>query len=640
MGILVSIDNGGTLTDVCAVRDGELFFGKTLTTPHDLSQCFMDALSVLSNRLYGEDDLQRLAAEVEHIRYSTTQGTNALVQRKGPRLGIIAASQADIDALKASPEQAGLFGAIVADRTAIVDMHGDDEDVRRRVSETVNDLTARGANRLIISFSGQNDNNAGKVEEERFRKLIYREFPRHLLGAVPLIFSTEMSKSPDRVKRTWAAMLNSFLHPAMEHFLYNAEDQLRALRTRNPLLIFRNDGGSTRVARTVALNTYSSGPRGGVEGALTLLEHYGIRNAVSMDIGGTTTDIAVFSGGQVREQEFGRVEGIPVPLRLAEIHSVGAGGSTIISVADGKVKVGPESAGAAPGPACFSRGGTDPTFTDVLLLSGFIDPVSFFGGQIALDSERAKTAVFEKVAEPLGLSLEDALTAISDAYHDKIAEAIRPEVQACPDMLLLAFGGAGPISGCGVADRLGLKRVLVPRLSAVFSAFGIGFSDIADTYVEVLDNADNAALHRAADTLLKQAKRGMRAEGFDISNCKLSAALVTGEGDARESTAVDIERLNGTAPAANSRLVLTVTRPIAHFSLAENRTDGNQPARADGSRTGLFGEMPLYNVDAFKPGDQGQGPAIVEDELFTCTVPKGWSFNVTGNGDIDLTRDQ
>lgn len=636
MGILISIDNGGTLTDVCAVRDGELFFGKTLTTPHDLSKCFMDALSVLSNRLYGEDDLQRLAGEVEHIRYSTTQGTNALVQRKGPRLGIITANETDIDALKASAAQADLFGAIVADRTAKVDMHGEDEDVRRRVSETVNDLTARGANRLIISFSG----DAAKADEDRFRKLIYREFPRHLLGAVPLIFSTEMSKSADRVKRTWAAMLNSFLHPAMEHFLYNAEDQLRALRTRNPLLIFRNDGGSTRVARTVALNTYSSGPRGGVEGALALLKHYGISNAITMDIGGTTTDIAVFSGGQVREQEFGRVEGIPMPFRLADMHSVGAGGSTIVSVANGKVKVGPESAGAAPGPACFGRGGTDPTFTDVLLLSGFIDPVSFFNGQMALDSERAKNAVMQKVAEPLGLSLNDALTAISDAYHDKIADAMRPEVEKHPDMLLLAFGGAGPISGCGVADRLGLKRVLVPRLSAVFSAFGIGFSDIADTYVEVLDNTTNAALHSAADTLLKQAKRGMRAEGFDINNCELSAAIVTGEGDARESTAVDIEDLNGAAPPANCRLVLTVTRPITHFSLADICTENSQPASAHGSRTGIFGEMPLYKVDAFKPGDQGEGPAIVEDDLFTCAVPEGWSFTVTSNGDIDLTRDQ
>jgi N-methylhydantoinase A/oxoprolinase/acetone carboxylase beta subunit len=639
VGILVSIDNGGTLTDVCALKrdgdqQGELFFGKTLTTPHDLSQCFMDALKVLSERIYGEADLQRLASEIEYIRYSTTQGTNALVQRKGPRLGVIAGSQADIDALNSGEDEADLFAAVVGDRTSIIDMSGDDESVRRRVAETVNDLTARGANRVIVSFSGDN----AKAEEDRFRKLIYREFPRHLLGAVPLIFGTEMSTTDDRVKRTWAAMLNSFLHPAMEHFLYNAEDQLRALRTRNPLLIFRNDGGSTRVARTVALNTYSSGPRGGVEGALTLLGHYGIKHAVSMDIGGTTTDIAVFSDNGVREQEFGLVEGIPVPFRLADMHSVGAGGSTMMSAADGKVKVGPESAGAAPGPACFGRGGTSPTFTDVLLLSGFIDPASYFGGQLALDAERARKAVMDKVAEPLGLSLEDALTAISDAYHDKIAEAMRPEVEAHPDMVLLAFGGAGPISGCGVADRLGLKRVLVPRLSAVFSAFGIGFSDIADSFVEVLNGTDAAAIQTAADELLKQARRGMKAEGFDLDNCELSAALVTGEGEDRQSTPIDIQNINGAQPATGTRLILTVTRPIAHFSLKQGEPDGTQPATADGARAGIFGEMPLYKVDNFKPGDTGDGPAIVEDELFTCAVPEGWSFSVTANGDIDLRK--
>lgn len=639
MGLLVSIDNGGTLTDVCAVRDGELFFGKTLTTPHDLSRCFMDALSVLSERLYGEADLSRLATEVEHIRYSTTQGTNALVQRKGPRLGLICGSETEFADLRRTDEQAELFDALVGERTAVIDSDDADGDaaaVQQRIAETVNNLTAAGANRLVVSFDGEE----AAAREARVRRIIYREFPRHLLGAVPLIFGTEMSKTPDRVRRTWAALLNAFLHPAMEHFLYNAEDQLRELRARRPLLIFRNDGGSTRVARTVALNTYSSGPRGGVEGALALLAHYGIPHAISMDIGGTTTDIATFTEGAVREQESGLVEGIEVPYRMADIHSVGAGGSSIMSVAGGRVKVGPESAGAAPGPACFGRGGAEPTCTDALLLSGLLDPDSYFGGKLRLDTERARRAVQEKVADPLGLSLEQALTAISDAYHDKIAEAMRADVAERPDTVLLAFGGAGPMSGCRVAERLGLKRVLVPRLSAVFSAFGIGFSDIADSFTALLESPDSTAVQAAADDLMVQARRGMRAEGFDIADCRVEAALIQGEGDRRRTQPIDATRVNGAAmPSGSCRLVLTVTRPIAHFTLADTGTTGAREAVPAGSRAGIRGELPLFEVPDLQPGDRGHGPALIEDELFTCEVPPGWSFAITGNGDIDLTRE-
>ncbi|MEM9123808.1 MAG: hydantoinase/oxoprolinase N-terminal domain-containing protein, partial [Pseudomonadota bacterium] len=244
MSLLVSIDNGGTLTDVCAVRDGEVFFGKTLTTPHDLSQCFVDALSVLATQLYGEADLQRLAGEVEHIRYSTTQGTNALVQRKGPRLGVVVDAQEAAKALTSGGASDALLADLVADRIAVIDFSAEDKDLEAAIVAVVNDLTAQGANRLVVSFGGDDFSE----KEQRFRRFVYKRYPRHLLGAVPLVFAGHLSKAESQTQRTWAAILNSFLHPAMEHFLYNAENHLRDLKARNPLLIYRNDGGSTRVA--------------------------------------------------------------------------------------------------------------------------------------------------------------------------------------------------------------------------------------------------------------------------------------------------------------------------------------------------------------------------------------------------------
>ncbi|NQV20585.1 MAG: hydantoinase/oxoprolinase family protein [Rhodospirillales bacterium] len=644
MGILVSIDNGGTLTDACAVVGSDIFHTKTLTTPYDLTECFIEVLKSLSEKIYGEPQIHKLLNEADYIRYSTTQGTNAVVERKGPRLGLIHSGKTAPSRLNGGGEETELFTVLVGDRAQAINTKLSDDKLTIEVVEAVNSLVAQGANRLVLSLSGVDIEG----QERRVRNLMLRQFPGHLLGAVPILLSHELVDvyPGDEKRRTWTAILNSFLHPEMERFLYNAEGALRSYRTRNPLLIFRNDGNSTRVAKTVALKTYSSGPRGGLEGGQALAKHYGFSSAITMDIGGTTTDIGIIDGKEIRETRHGDVEGITVSLPLSHIFSIGAGGSSVFRVEKGKITVGPDSVGAAPGPACFGRGGTEATITDAYLLAGLFDPKTFSGGDLSLDEERARKAVQKNIAEPLGVDIEGAIQAMQQAYHQKIAENIGEHGKVGKGAILLAFGGAGPLSACGVADIANINSILVPSRAAVFSAFGIGFSDIAHSYENRLRKTTEVALKETLEIMTRRARRDMFAEGFDLRDCKISRA-VTYEKGGKETTVALGKRAvlpKGLKGATDVRIGMEVVRPIAHFPLKKTGKLPNRKTKPGGKRRGLqaggsFAEHPLYRLEDLKPGDTGVGPALIEESYFTCRVLDGWSFKINENTDIIMNRD-
>ena len=615
MTILVSIDNGGTLTDVCATGPHGVTHVKTLTTPHDLTECFVRGLEALSDAFYGETDFERLIDEIDYIRYSTTQGTNAIVQRKGPRLGVLTNDAGVISAARdRAPE---LFDAFVGDRIAQRDV-SDSEALIKSVS----DLVSAGANRIVVAMAGDDAHEL----ENAARRTLYTAFPRHLLGAVPLLFSAELSPLTAADRRIWGAILNAFLHPAMEQFLYNAEKKLREAKARHPLLIFRNDGNATRVAKTVALKTYSSGPQGGVVGCEALLDHYGIKNAVSIDIGGTTTDIAAFADGRASVDEAGEIEGAPAPIALTKVESVGVGGGSIIRAENGAVAVGPESVGAAPGPACFGRGGSKATITDALLCEGLLDPDSYFGGQLKLDRARAEAAIMAEVGTPLGLDLQGAIDAMIDAYDNKIAQTVKDRLSG--DDVLVAFGGAGPMSVCGVAEKAGLKNVLIPRFAAVFSAYGILFSDIEHAYIL---NGAGKTVDEVRAALMEQARRGMLAEGFELDGCELSYTRLVNNGNEVTRSALNGEFNDG------DWLELQVKKEIDKIALPSADLPDGEPAMANGTRPGR-NDLPVYRLEDLAAGAHGAGPCIVEEAFFTVRVRDGWRFKVSAGGDLFLTH--
>ncbi|UNB51151.1 hydantoinase/oxoprolinase family protein [Mycolicibacterium sp. YH-1] len=634
MNHLINIDNGGTLTDIC-VWDGHGFsFTKTLTTPFDLSQCLFDGIEKASATLYGEKDLVRLLHQTQHIRYSTTQGTNALVERKGPPIGLIVEDHAIVDELRDSAEAAALFDDLVGTRVATVDLTLPDKDLAFDLVQKVNQLTTDGAARIVVVGDSPES-------EQTLRHVLLRKFPRHLLGSVPLLYSWELVGDRRRDRRSWSSILNSFLHPVMERFLYQAQHRLREHKVTNPLLVYRNDGASSRVAKAIALKTYSSGPRGGMEGTQALANSYGLTHVLMMDVGGTTTDVGSVTGGEIATAERGAVGNIPISFPMSDVASAGVGGSSIIGVTDGRITVGPRSVGAAPGPACFGLGGQEATITDVNLLLGVLDPGTYLDGQLHLDADRARAVITETVAHPLGISLDEALLRMETAYFETMAAVIADLAHA--ETTLAAFGGAGPMSACGAARLAGVKRVLIPRLAAVFSAFGISFSDIGKSYAVGVPDATAESAAAIYDDMIVRAERDMFQEGYQLSDCNTEWVLAeeTPEGD---TVATRPYRRGDPVDAGSTRLSLRldVVAALPHPVLTDDSLVESVDAVPDGVRavrSDAHGvdQISVYRLDEQEPGARAAGPAIVEGPFFTARVPAGWQLDVTSNGDLILT---
>jgi len=633
-GLLINIDNGGTLTDFCVIDGANVHRTKSVTTPYDLSKCLFDGLNKASRTLYGQEDLLRLLLSTDHIRYSTTQGTNALVERKGQRLGLLLAGLA-AEHLQRDSQQRGVFADLVGKRVATLDLSLDNAAMEIATTRAINQLASAGANRIVIGVGGS-ERDAG---EARLKNLLLRKFPPHLLGAIPLLYSNDVVQDDDDSRRIWTALFNAFLHPAMERFLYSSEHRLREYKTKNPLLIFRNDGDSARISRTAAVKTYSSGPRGGAEGLKALAAHYGFQRLLGMDIGGTTTDICLVENGRVRTDRRGRIEGVTTSLPLCDVVSAGVGGSSIISVIDGRIKVGPESVGGAPGPACFGLGGKEATITDAFLVMGLLDPTTYFGGELKIDVERAKSAILENVGKPLGLTPEKAAEAMEAAWAATVAHSLKAYADITSNTTLAAFGGAGPFVACKVAEVTGVSQVVIPGLAAVFSAFGIAFSDVAHEYEARLAGPNDAALKVAIGQLTERATRGMFAEGFDLADCLVEKHLQV------DDERVDL--LDGSLPPnlpkdARLNLVLKATKTTAHAQMHGQFGAESKVAVARAARRTLSGgswvDLPVYRVEDQVEAVRADGPCVLEESFFTCRIDRGWRVEINEARDILMSR--
>jgi N-methylhydantoinase A/oxoprolinase/acetone carboxylase beta subunit len=538
---------------------------------------------------------------------------------------------------------AELYDALLGDRIGQVDpesIEGAADDALRLVS-VISTLTSSGADRLVVCFDGPRADDY----EKRFKRLALAHYPRHLLGAVPILFAHELTNDFVPERRAWTAVINAFLHPAMEEFLYTSEDRLRGYRTRNPLLIFRNDGHASCVAKTVAIKSYSSGPRGGLEGARTLARLYGFGDLVSMDIGGTTTDIGRVAGNEVFERAKGEVEGVPIAFPLCEIASSGFAGSSIFRIEDGVLRVGPDSVGAVPGPGCFGRGGQEATMTDACLLIGILDPATYFGGGLALDRERARAVIESNVANALSMALEEALLIMRRAYEGNIGAELRRFAGSVDDTTLLVFGGAGPMSACGIAETAGFRTVVVPKMAAVFSAWGIGSCDVGQRYLTTLHDRTADALRAVRGALTLRAERDLFAEGFGPEEYDVRVRLLAEVG----ATDVCYELADEHAfppdllSAEHVELELTAVKTLRDEITAHGEVEKLSEAVPAGLRRVLqrdsgWREVPLYEFAALPSGAYGIGPAIIEERYFTCVVGDGWEFCISGPGDIFMRQ--
>ena len=561
MSSSVEIDIGGTFTDCYARLDNREVWCKARTTPFDLSQGMSRAIDEAASHLsISKDDL---LSRAEVLRYSTTLAMNKLIERKGPRLGLImtegfedtvligrASQWSDGISFKAQRNIAGAdkpHPIIPKELTVGVkerlDYRGEvlrplDEDHFLTQLDALVDAGVRGfVVSLLWSFMNP-------VHEQRIRELIEREYNETYLGSMPVFLASEVSPRKFEYTRTTMTMLNAYLHQSMYEELVGIGQELRRGGYRNPLMMVHNTGGMASVFRSAAVQTYNGGPVAGLMGSSALGRAYGYKNVVVTDMGGTSFDIAMVVEGSTRFYKFApTIDRWTVDATILDSHSIGSGGGSIARVdalLGSRLEVGPESAGSLPGPAAYDQGGREPTVTDADLVLGYLSPERFHGGQLKLNRRRAERAIRDRIATELGIDVPEAALLIrrvidarmgAEIYKETVLKGYDPR-----DFVIFAAGGAGPVHCCGYAEAAGMSKVVVFPFSSAFCAFGSSTMDVVHVYERSrrfslltavggrwLDDYDG--FNSLVEGLRGLARRDFAGEGFDPEKIRYALEL-------------------------------------------------------------------------------------------------------------------
>lgn len=628
MGATINIDTGGTFTDGYFTHGDDAVRVKVETTPHDFTECLSSCVKVGADRL-GYPSVQALLLDTDVFRFSSTIGTNSIIQGTGPRIGLFVSSGAADDLYG---DAAGtLYGAFLR-RDLVMEIAdpSDSDDVRHKIR----DLLVGGARIIVVSLR---DSEVDPSGERAVKAVVQREYPRHYLGAVPCLLASDVTPRPGADRRTATAVINAYLHPDMVRTLYKADEDQRGDGFAHPLLIVHASGGVARVAKTRAIETYSSGPVGGVYGSARMAAHYSLGHVVTMDIGGTSTDVAVVSGGVVPFDSDPRVAGIAVHTPMVHVSAVGGGGGSIARRGEKGYTVGPDSVGASPGPACYGLGGTQPTATDAEVVIGHIDPAWFLGGQRRLDVDRARRAL-QRIAG------DDTVEAAAWGIHRALVDVATREVErmlgeagvAPGEATLFAFGGGGGVYGAEVARSAGIPRVFSFAQSSVFSAFGISGMDVSHVYEVPADGDRGAALQQ----LRERAVLDSAGEGFDPARLRFRLEVETDTGPQQVELNGDWEGAGGGQGTARLR----ATVAIAHSPMVRTDGSGTAAAASKGTRTVHTPEgahdAQVYDRDRLSAGARVEGPALVEASDTTIVVPAGTRMLIDEFGTAIIEVDQ
>jgi N-methylhydantoinase A len=494
----ISVDIGGTFTDCFFAWDGDYIQAKALTTHHNLSQGFNEALDQACAKL----GLERhdVLTQIDSVRYATTLGTNALIERKGPQVGAIVTAGFEatiplsrgrgygegLDELARNDLSSGTRPDPLVPQTLIrpvrerVDYAGrvllalDASDVRRQLR----DLVDAGAQALVVCLTNAVEN---PVHERQVQEIFLEEYPAHQLGALPMLLSHQLSGRKGEYVRATSAIVDAFLHATMYHALSELEQNLRDHGYTQPMLVNHNSGGMAQLNSTDALQTIHSGPVSGISASEHLARQAGLGNVVATDMGGTSFDIGLVPADGVKHYDFMPViDRWLVSVPMVHLVTLGAGGGSIASYnrLHQSIQVGPRSAGSDPGPACYDRGGMRPTVTDADLLLGYLDPARYADGRILLNRKRAEFAIEEEFGDYLDLEPVEIAKRIKAEVDEQMANGMAKELRIRgylpEEFTMLAYGGNGPLHACGIAGHLGIARILAPPYSSVFSALGAG----------------------------------------------------------------------------------------------------------------------------------------------------------------------
>jgi N-methylhydantoinase A len=675
----IGVDIGGTFTDLVWVDDatGAVKVGKLLTTPKDPSQAVEQGVVTLLS------DAGAAAAEVRSVIHGTTLATNALIERKGARTGLLTTAGFR-DAVEIGHEgRYDMYDIFIDSPAPLVPRHLRLEVTERmaadgRVLVPLEDGSARaaiarlrdaGAEAIAICLLHAYRN---PVHERALQQLC-----AELAPGVPVSTSSEVVPEIREYERTSTTCGNVYVMPLMARYLDDLERKLHDLGIPGHFYIMLSSGGvATPVtAKRVPIRLVESGPAAGALAAARMARELGEPKLLSFDMGGTTAKACVIDKGEpllAREFEVARADrfkkgsGLPVRVPCIEMIEIGAGGGSLARVDRmGLLKVGPDSAGADPGPACYASGGQVPTVTDADLLLGYLDPGFFLGGRMRLDVEAARRAVEEKVARPMGLTTTEAAWGIHRVVNENMAAAARvhgiergKDLRAYP---LFAFGGAGPVHAWQVGRILKVPRVLVPFGAGAMSAYGLLAAPLAFDFVRTatqrLDAADWGQINGLFGEMEEEGRAVLRraeVEATDITVRRTAEMRYTGQGHevevevpagtlsvaslatitanfeaayralySRTPMGVPIEALNFRVVVSGPVPEISVSgpksgAPAARVSLAPKSTREAYFPEARG-----YVDTPVYDRYALQPGAAFQGPAIIEERESTTVAAPG-----------------
>ena len=668
----VGIDVGGTFTDVFAFDGaaGRFDIAKVASTPGAQAEGFMS----------GIDASGAPAGSIETIVHGTTVATNAILERKGAKCGLVA-TRGFRDALelgrRTRPNRWGLTGSFEAlvprelrlDVTERMDAQGRvvvalDEDELRNAVVTLRDA---GCEALVIHFLHAYANPA---HERRAAEIASELWPNEFIST-----GTEVLSEIREFERASATALNGWVQPLMARYIGATERRLGEAGFGHQLLLMQGNGGmmSTRTASRAAAQTVLSGPAAGAIAAARLCQAAGFDNVLACDMGGTSFDLTLIRDGRPAvSNEKDLAYSVPLHLSLVDIHTIGSGGGSIARVdASGLLRVGPESAGASPGPICYGRGGDAPTVTDANAVLGRIDTTSLAGDLAPADLERVRARIVETIGKPLGLTGEDAAAAILAVADNQMANAARMvSIEKGHDpreFVLFAFGGAGPMHAAAIARELGIPKVLVPRFPGITSALGCVLADVRHDYVRslhrTLADVDPGLGQSVLDEQAAQGRALIESEGVAVT-----AIDVVHEADMLYRGQSHVFRVPVTGPGFDPERIRTTfaehyqrrfdialpemvpmlvnlrttvigrreTFDLASLAIAQDSAGTNDPRT--GARpvrfNGEWHETSVYDRAALVPGATIEGPAIIEQLDTTVPIEPGVVAEVDGFGNL------
>jgi N-methylhydantoinase A len=692
----LGVDAGGTFTDLVEIDEsGRLRFDKAFSTPQAPEQGVLDALAALA--LSEGVAVGRLLAETERFAHGTTVSTNALIQRRGARVGLIATKGFEdtliiargpvgragglpqskaMDFLHTEPPPPlvpktlvrGVTERVVADGSVLVRLNEDE------ARAAIRSLVAAGVESIAICllWSFRNPEHEYCV----------RDLARAIAPHIPVSLSCEIAPRLGEFERMATTAVNAFIGPVTERYIGNLHTRLRDLGLRHPIQVMKASGNAMlpdAVAHQ-AVSVINSGPIGGLVAARHLGTLLGFDKIITADMGGTSFDVGLIVDGAFEEESTPFLDqGLPVHVPSIKVVTIGAGGGSIAWSDGYRLLVGPQSAGAEPGPACYGRGGTEPTVADALVVLGIIDPDQFFGGRHPLDARKARDAIEAGIADPLGLDVMDAASGIYEVVTAKMSDLIRKvTIESGRDpreFCLISYGGAGGAHCAAFAAQLGIRKVVVPYAAPVFSALGVVLSDIGYRHVRsspmTLDGKGTVEMvNRTFSDLAALALADMRASGLPADRAMLRYSLdmryvgqmneiaigwPAGQFAEGDTTALRdaFERLYeqrygaGTyrreAPleiiSVSAEAVMPTEKPC-FAPIFEGRRGISTPRRnrpVYQRGRGLL-DAAVYAYEDLAVGSAVAGPAVIERESTTIWLPPGTqaTLDTYGNLAIDL----